>query len=122
MHPKYRSMGFTLLEVLVSLLVVSIGLTAIITVGSNRADTLLEIRERNQALIVADNVLDRYYLESGVAAGVYDGKQYNGQTDWNWQIRIEPTNNEHILRMDVRVSKDNKFDYAYARLTGFKWY
>lgn len=116
-----KSHGFTLLEVLVSLAVITITLSAIVTVSSNRAETLLEIRQRNQALIVADNVLEKFYLETGLSDGVFDGKQSNGDMEWYWQIKIEQTNNEHIKRMDVSVSKDNSFDYSYATLTGFKW-
>jgi general secretion pathway protein I len=116
-----KNKGFTLLEVIVSLVILTIALTAIISVGSNRAETLLELRERNWALIVANNVLEQYYSDS-VQVGVIDGKQENGQINWNWQLRVSHTNNEHIYRMDVKVSKDNDFGYASAQLVGFKWH
>ncbi|MBL4772670.1 MAG: type II secretion system minor pseudopilin GspI [Alcanivoracaceae bacterium] len=121
MIQKAKKSGFTLLEVIVSLVILTIALTAIISVGSNRAETLLEIRERNWALIVANNVLEKYYTES-VQAGVIDGKQENGDFDWNWQLSVIQTNNEHIYRMDVKVSKDNDFEYSSAQLVGFKWH
>ena len=113
--------GFTLLEVIVSLVILTVALTAIITVGSNRAETLIELREKNRALIVANNVLQKYYLES-VNVGIIDGQQENGNTDWHWQLSISETNNVHIYRMDVLVSKDNDFSYSSAQLTGFKWH
>ena len=113
--------GFTLLEVIVSLVILTVALTAIITVGSNRAETLIELREKNRALIVANNVLQKYYLES-VDVGIIDGQQENGNNDWHWQLSISETNNIHIYRMDVLVSKDNDFSYSSAQLTGFKWH
>ena len=63
---KNRSIqsGFTLLEVIVSLVILTIALTAIVTVGSNRAETLLELQQRNSALLVANNVLERYSIPS----------------------------------------------------------
>jgi len=118
--PK-KSFGFTLLEVIVSLVIVTVALTAIVTVGSNRAETLLELREKNRALIVANNVLQKYYIE-GVEVGVIDGKQENGNNDWHWQLSISETNNNHIYRMDVLVSKDKDFEYSSAQLVGFKWH
>lgn len=120
MLKRSNSKGFTLLEVIVSLVILTVALTAIITVGSTRAETLLELRERNRALLVANNILEKYYLESNIRVGVIDGKQENGNHDWNWQLTISQTNNERILRMDVKVSKDNDFDYATAQLVGFK--
>ncbi|MCF6288807.1 MAG: type II secretion system minor pseudopilin GspI [Proteobacteria bacterium] len=120
MQRKINSKGFTLLEVIVSLVILTVALSAIITVGSTRAETLLELRERNRALLVANNILERYYLTQNVTTGVIDGKQENGQIDWYWQLTIAKTNNDNILRMDVKVSKDNDFDYAAAQLVGFK--
>jgi len=121
MFQKTNISGFTLLEVIVSLVILTIALTAIITIGSTRAETLIELRERNRALIVANNVLEKYYLET-VEVGVIDGRQENGNTQWNWQLSISQTNNEHIYRMDVSVSKDNDFEYSSAQLVGFKWH
>jgi general secretion pathway protein I len=119
MKNRKKTKGFTLLEVIVSLAIVTIALTAIISISSSRADTLLELRDRNRALLVANNVLQKYYLET-VKVGVYDGKQQNGHHDWNWQVEISQTNNETILRLDVKVSKDTDFDYSQAQLVGFK--
>ncbi len=120
MKNRVKNAGFTLLEVIVSLVIVTTALTAIVSVGSNRAETLLELRERHWALIVANNVLEQYYLEP-VTPGVIDGQQTNGGYDWKWQLNTEQTNNEQIYRLDVKVSKNNDFNYSIAQLTGFKW-
>ena len=115
--------GFTLLEVIVSLVILTIALTAIVTVGSNRAETLIELQQRNSALLVANNILERYSIPSqAISPSTIEGKQENGHTDWNWQLIVKATNNEHIYRLDVRVSDDNDFDYAQAQLVGFKWH
>jgi len=121
MLKNHKSSGFTLLEVIVSLVILTVALTAIISVGSNRAETLLELRERNRALLVANNVLEKYYNES-IEVGVIDGKQENGQHDWNWQLSVSETNNDHIYRLDVKVSKEKEFEYSSAQLVGFKWH
>ena len=118
-----KSSGFTLLEVIVSLLILAVALSAIITVGSSRAETLLELRERNRALIVANNVLQKYTdLKEEISVGLIDGRQENGNIDWNWQLSVSPTNNDSIYRLDVKVSKDSSFDYSSAQLVAFKWH
>ena len=123
MMKKSTSHGFTLLEVIVSLVILTIALTAIISVGSNRAETLIELRERNRALIVANNVLSQYTSQSeAVSVGIIDGKQENGNNQWYWQLSVSATNNEHIYRLDVKVSLDDSFDYSSAQLVGFKWH
>jgi general secretion pathway protein I len=123
MKNKTNNSGFTLLEVIVSLVILTVALTAIITVGSSRAETLIELRERNRALIVANNILEEYTDDSEtITAGVYDGLQENGNIDWHWQITVAATNNTHIYRLDVLVSKNSDFDYSSAQLVGFRWH
>ena len=122
MNQKNNNTGFTLLEVIVSLVILTIALTAIISVGSNRAETLIELRERNRALLVANNVLEQYTKERSLSTGVIEGKQENGNIDWYWQISVSVTNNDNIYRLDIKVSKDNDFDYALAQLVGFTWH
>ena len=123
MIKKNKNAGFTLLEVVVSLVILTVALTAIITVGSSRAETLIELRERNRALIVANNVLEKYTdISETLTAGVYDGLQENGNIEWHWQVTVATTNNTHIYRLDVLVSKNSDFDYSSAQLVGFRWY
>ncbi len=120
MKQTVKNSGFTLLEVLVSLMILTVALTAIVTIGSTRAETLIELQERNHALIVANNVLEDFYVKSSVKIGDTDGKQDNGNTQWYWKVSVSQTNNKEILRMDVLVSKNSQFDYSYAQLVGFK--
>ncbi len=118
-----KQSGFTLLEIIVALALLTIALTAIVTVASTRAETLIQLREKNRALIVANNILQRYTLSSQqVTVGIIDGVQENGQTAWKWQLNVQPTNNAYIYRLDVKVSKNADFDYAAASLVGFKWH
>ena len=119
----HKQSGFTLLEIIVALAILTIALSAIVTVGSTRAETLIQLRERNRALIVANNIMQRYTSNNQqVSVGVIDGVQENGQTAWKWQLNVQPTNNSYIYRLDVKVSKNSNFDYASASLVGFKWH
>ncbi len=123
MVKAHKQSGFTLLEIIVALALLTIALTAIVTVASTRAETLIQLREKNRALMVANNIMQRYTLSSQqVSVGVIDGVQENGKTDWKWQLNVQPTNNDYIYRLDVKVSKNADFDHVSASLVGFKWY
>ena len=90
-----KQSGFTLLEIIVALAILTIALSAIVTVGSTRAETLIQLRERNRALIVANNIMQRYTSDNQpISVGVIDGVQENGKTAWKWQLNVQPTNNE----------------------------
>lgn len=108
--------GFTLLEVLISLAILTISLSAIVSISSQRAETLIELRDKNDALIVANNILEKQY-EQPIESGISSGKL----NDWYWQVDVNNTNNKNIIRIEVSISKDSNFDYSEARLTGFKW-
>ncbi len=123
MIKTHKQSGFTLLEIIVALAILTIALSAIVTVASTRAETLIQLREKNRALMVANNIMQRYTLSSQqVSVGVIDGVQENGKTDWKWQLNVQPTNNDYIYRLDVKVSKNADFDSVSASLVGFKWH
>jgi len=113
--------GFTLLEVLVALAVLSVALFSVVTVAAQRAETLHQLQQRQLALQVADKVLNAYLhhrlpVSSGQRLG---GVQKNGPYRWHWRIVRENTPNPRIFRIRAQVSEDASFEYLAAELTGF---
>lgn len=116
-----QARGFTLLEVLVALAVLSVALFSVVHVAAQRAQTLHELQRRQLALQLADNVLNAYLHRAGDwrADGRLDGSRSHGAYRWYWRIRREATPNPRIFRIHAQVSDNPQFDYLLAELVGF---
>ena len=79
-----KSGGFTLIEVLLSFTL--LGIISVFAVGGmNRSAAGGKgIREREMALIFAESLLDRYYIEGSLPDGSFENKAYK----FRWE-RVE---------------------------------
>jgi general secretion pathway protein I len=96
--------GFTLVEVMVALVIVSIALASMtVTMGSmlNNATTL---RERTYASWIAQNKIVEYRLANEVPdTGTTSGEVDYANVTWEWEANIDETGIENLLRIDVSV-------------------
>jgi type II secretion system protein I len=88
----HRAAGFTLLEVLVALVVVVLGMSALLETLTQSARNIAALRERTVAEWIALNqlALTRLNLNApgiGVTSGVV---QNCANGDWSWQQRVSP--------------------------------
>jgi len=117
---KSNHHGFTLLEVLIALLIISVGLVALIQVGATRASTVLTVEQKSMAYHIADSAMNELYGNRTLKLGRHDGSRKSQGQTWYWQADAESTDNPDIIRIDLKVSDKRTFDYAQAQLTGFK--
>lgn len=115
-----RSRGFTLIEVLVALVVATLGLLAVtlttITAGRN-ANTL---RERTMAHWVAMNVASELRLaQEFPAIGIVDGEAEFAGVEWSWEADVEGTDVEGLRRLEIRVAYAQTPDDAVADIVAF---
>jgi general secretion pathway protein I len=118
--------GFTLLEVLIAVLVLSLALVALVRTTALEARALTQVREATLAQWVAANVIAETRLAEGVpASGRRSGSSEMGQRRWRWLMETTPTEEPSIQRIEVSVYIDDagaeSRDEAVARLTGFAW-
>lgn len=118
-HSKY-SAGFTLLEVLLALLVISIGLIALVQSAQQGAITAETFQKKTAAYHVADQVMLQLYQKPDLRTGRHHGQELFAGKDYYWQADMSATDNNSINRIDLVIGLDRKLDYAEARLTGFK--
>lgn len=112
-------MGFTLLEVMLALLIISVGLVALVQSAQTGAQTTTALREKTGAYHVADQVMLLLYQKSDLQVGSHQGQELFAGQDYYWQAELKTTDNIHINRIDLVVGLDRDFDYAEARLIGF---
>lgn len=118
MNIKFK--GFTLLEVMMALIIISVGLVALVYSSRYSANTLEETRNKTAALHVADQVMMQLYERGDLQLGLHQGEQRFQGRIFYWQATLITTDNHYINRLEVKVGLDRDFDYAEAQLIGFK--
>lgn len=123
MNPESRrsrsQRGFTLIEVMVSLVIVAIALTGISVTMGGMLNTATTLRDRTYASWIAQNKI----VEIRAAGAVPELGESNGEVDyansqWEWRAVIAETGVEDLLRIDVSVSRPGA-ETPIRTVTGF---
>lgn len=112
------SKGFTLLEVMVALAVISIGLAAVIKTVSSATVNSTYLRDKTFAYWVAQNQIAEIELtEASPKAGFTDGEEELAGSVWHWTRKVEGTEDPDTSRVEIYVRKDkDKSAQNYATL------
>jgi len=112
--------GFTLVEVLVALAIVSVALLAALrTAGLGTAQSM-EHRSRLLAGWVAENRLAEHRaLGSWLSTGITRGTQRQGGSEFHWREEVIASPNPAFRQLDIFVFAGPEEDQILARFTGF---
>lgn len=114
--------GFTLIEVLAALVIVSLGMLGVIQAVSQTASNSVYLRDKTLAHWIAMNRLTEVRLAQAApsVAKTSDEIDYAGRR-WRWTLDVQETAITSMRRIDVRVSLADSGDdgSALAMLTGF---
>ena len=116
-----RLRGFTLLEVMIALAVVSIGLVAASSSIAQLTANGMYLRDKTMAHWIAMNKLSELRLaETWPDVGKSDDEIDYGSQTWHWTAEVTETQVENLRRIDLTVArKDKKNEVVVARLSGF---
>jgi general secretion pathway protein I len=121
MPTSSRCRGFTLVEVLVALAIVSIGMLAVFKVIGDTAHNVSYLRDRSFAAWIADNRITEIRL-SGEMPSVDEIKgdlEFAGRR-WYWVQKVSKTQVDGIRRIDVSVRRDEDAEgSSLMSLAGF---
>jgi general secretion pathway protein I len=121
MQPDNRCRGFTLVEVLVALAIVSIGMLAVFKVIGDTAYNVSYLRDRSFAAWIADNRITEIRL-SGEMPSVDEIKgdlEFAGRR-WYWVQKVSKTQVDGIRRIDISVRRDEDAEgSSLMSLAGF---
>jgi general secretion pathway protein I len=115
-----RRRGFTLIEVLVALAIISIALMAALRAAGQGTNNVGELRSRLLAGWVAENLLAEHRARGDwLPLGIQQGSGRQGGQDFNWREEVIATPNAAFRRVEVRVYADGEDAHFLSHLTGF---
>jgi general secretion pathway protein I len=115
-----RRAGFTLVEVLVALAIVSIALLAALRAAGQGTNNAGELRARVLAGWVAENLLAEHRARGDwPSLGIQRGTGRQGGADFAWREEVVATPHRAFRRVDVLVFAASDESRSLARLTGF---
>ena len=121
MRASKPSHGFTLLEVLAALVIISLGMLGVIEAVSQTASNSTRLRDRTLAHWVAMNRLAQVRLETRAPKidKTSDEVEMAGRK-WRWTMEVTETPVKSLRRIDIRVAEaDADEDSSLASVTGF---
>ncbi len=119
---RTRMAGFTLVEVMVALIVVSLAALAVHTQVLQSARNSRLIQQRTLASWIAMNKVTELRLAEGLpGTGRDDGELEYAGRDWVWESNVEPPSADvqNFVRIDVTVALADRRDEILASSVGF---
>ncbi len=114
-----RPGGFTLIEVLVALAIVSISLLSVAAAMNQMIDAANSLRDRTYADWIAQNKIVEIRLSGAEPeVGSSSGEVEYASVDWAWRSVSSETGVEDLFRVDVSVSLAGT-EYDLRTVTGF---
>jgi general secretion pathway protein I len=117
---KKKSLGFTLIEVLVALVLLALSMGSVIaSIGSNSFQ-LEYMRDRFHANRVAMHVAGEYYLlNPWPKLGTRAGDVKVGKSLWEWEAKVSDTSELKMRRIDITIYSDINPEQGLAKHTFF---
>jgi general secretion pathway protein I len=105
MRPRsHRAAGFTLVEVLVALVIVAVGMSALLAALSSAADNTNYLRDKTFAQWVALNRVAEVRLQGRMPSkGKESGEVEFAGNRWQWEQEVSELDVPGVVRMDVKV-------------------
>lgn len=114
-----RQKGFTLIEVLIALAVLTASMAALVQAGGTRADHVEYLRDRTLSHWIASDRVTAFRLAGEwPSPGVQEGETEMARRTWTWRAEISETPDPAVRRIEVAVGLEGGGE-ALSRVTGF---
>jgi general secretion pathway protein I len=119
-RPFNKSAGFTLLEVLVALTIISLSLGALISTSGSHASSAGYLKQKTIAHWVAMNEITRLQVEQAwLDKGDTRGSTQMAGTEWFWTRTVKETEDENAQQVEFRIYLDEDRESGLTRLIGY---
>ncbi|MBL4852217.1 MAG: type II secretion system minor pseudopilin GspI [Gammaproteobacteria bacterium] len=103
----FREKGFTLIEVVIALAVISISMAAVINGVGKNINNASYLREKTLAHWVASNKVAEIQLSDiAIDASEQKGETTLAELRWQWNVKISDTDIGTIKRLTVEVQRE----------------
>ncbi|MEM8988538.1 MAG: type II secretion system minor pseudopilin GspI [Pseudomonadota bacterium] len=114
-----KERGFSLIEVVVALGVISVAMLALVRIAGENAKAVAAMEEKALAGIVAENrLIELLFEREQPPAGKSEGEIELAGRNWTLTERVSATADPDIFRIDLSVQREGE-DRQAADLTGF---
>ncbi|RUM94915.1 MAG: type II secretion system protein GspI [Thiothrix sp.] len=113
--------GFSLIEVIIALIVLTLALSALIDSASSAASNTTHLQSKAFAHWVALNQMAEFRLaKQWPEIGTQEGKAELADQQWEWKSTTQKTPEKSMRRIDIRVRREgDPKDSSVTLLTGF---
>lgn len=112
--------GFTLLEVLVALAILTMGLGTVIKVVSGQTIQVGYLKDKTIAQWIASNKANEIQLAEWPQIGRSSGSEFMANQEWIWKLTVSNTPDKDIRRLDIEVNRADEKDEPVIRFIAFK--
>jgi len=112
--------GFTLLEVLVALTIISLSLGALISTSGSQASSAGYLKQKTIANWVAMNEITQLQVEKAwPGKGDTQGSTEMAGAEWYWTRTVKETEDENSRQVEFRIYLDEERESSLTRLFVF---
>lgn len=112
--------GFTLLEVLVALTIISLSLGALISTSGSHASSAGYLKQKTIAHWVALNEITQLQVEKKFPGkGDTRGSTEMAGVEWYWTRTVKETEDKNSRQVEFRIYLDEERESSLTRLVGY---
>lgn len=98
-----QSSGFTLVEVLITLVITAVSLSALVTANQQNANSIEYFRNKTLANLVIGNLSVEKRVGLKPNMGYQSGEYKMGERVWYWKTNTQKTANKDIIKTDLSL-------------------
>lgn len=119
-RPSDTSSGFTLLEVLIALTIISLALGALISTSGSQANSAGYLKQKSIAHWVAMNEITQLQIEQAFPGkGDTKGSSEMAGNEWYWTRTVKETEDENSRQVEFKIYLDEDRESSLSRLIGY---
>ena len=112
--------GFTLLEVLIALTIISLSLGALISTSGSQASSAGYLKQKTIAHWVAMNEITQLQIENAFPGkGDSKGSTEMAGIEWYWTRTVKETEDEDSRQVEIRIYLDEARESSLTGLIGY---